>query len=35
MFLHMAAVLIPPTIMFILTVFGEVSVERFLDTILP
>ena len=30
-----AAGLIPATIVFIITVFGEVSAERFLDTILP
>ena len=30
-----AAALILPTIMFVVTVFGEVSAERFLDAILP
>jgi hypothetical protein len=33
--LRTAAALIPPTIMFAITVFGEVSAERFLDAILP
>jgi hypothetical protein len=30
-----AAALIVPTIMFVITVFGEVSAQRFLDAILP
>jgi hypothetical protein len=33
--LRAAAPLILPTIMFVITVFGEVSAERFLDRILP
>jgi hypothetical protein len=33
--LRAAAPLILPTIMFVITVFGEVSAERFLDAILP
>jgi hypothetical protein len=34
-FLRTAAALIPPTVMFVITVFGEVSAERLLDAILP
>lgn len=33
--LNTAAALVPPTVMFVITVFGEVSAERFLDAILP
>jgi hypothetical protein len=33
--LRTAAALVPPTIAFVITVFGEVSAERFLEAILP
>ena len=33
--LRTTAALVPPTIMFVITVFGEVSAERFLDALLP
>jgi hypothetical protein len=33
--LHAATALVVPTLMFVVTVFGEVSAERFLDAILP
>jgi hypothetical protein len=34
-FLRTAAALIPPTVMFVISVFGEVSAERFLDAMFP